>query len=221
MQRRKFLIGAGSAAVGASALVGSGAYSAMTASRDANINVVNDGSGLVALRSGTLSDVVRESDGQLMVDFTADGNAGGVNVNSRYQVGQFDYQPPGEVDPLQDEAFGGWGNPYQDAAFFIENQDSTAHNVSLTYTITGSIDGSQIYFQLQDEDDYNSGDVTDEILIPNVAGRGNTASVTLDSGEKVGVSFQVDTGDGDPGSGSVTDGSTAENLSGTLTVSSE
>ena len=66
---------------------------------------------------------------------------------------------------------------------------------------------------------FEGNDITDEILIPNVAGRDNTASVTLDAGEKVGVSFQVDTGDGDPGFGSGTDGNLSDDLSGTLSVS--
>jgi hypothetical protein len=92
--------------------------------------------------------------------------------------------------------------------------------VEVTYNIEGNINGSQIYFQLQDENDKNSNDISDEILIPNVAGRDNTATVTLSAGEKVGVSFQVDTGDGDPGFGSGINGTTSEDLSGTLNITS-
>jgi hypothetical protein len=209
----------GSLAAGGAAAMGTGAFSAMSASRDANINVVSDSSGLVALRSDTDSDVIRQTNqGELIIDFTADGNAGGVNTNSRYQVGQFSHFPPGEVDALQDEAFGGWSDPYDDAAFYVVNQDTVAHDVSLTYDVEGTIDGSQLYFQLQDEDDKASNDITDEILIPNVAGRDNTATASLSPGEKVGVSFQIDTGDGSPGFGSDTNGSPSEDLSGMLTV---
>jgi hypothetical protein len=78
----------------------------------------------------------------------------------------------------------------------------------------------QLSFQLQDAAAASNG-VTDEILTPNVTGRDDTASVTLDPGEKVGVSFQVDTGDGDPGFGAGTDGSTSEDRSGRLTISSD
>lgn len=42
MERRKFLLGAGSAAVGASAIVGSGAFSSVQADRALNLNVVTD-----------------------------------------------------------------------------------------------------------------------------------------------------------------------------------
>jgi uncharacterized cupredoxin-like copper-binding protein len=214
------MIGIGSLAAGSAAATGTGAFSAMSADRSANIDVVNDSAGLLSIVSDTPSDVVRQNDnGEIVIDFTADDNAGGINVNSRYQVGEFSHFPPGEVDALQDEAFGGWGNPYDDAAFYIQNNDSTEKEVELTYNVEGNIDGSQIYFQLQDEDDKNSNDITDEILIPNVAGRDNTAKATLSAGEKVGVSFQVDTGDGDPGFGSGTDGSTSEDLSGSMTVS--
>lgn len=221
VKRRKFVIGLGALVAGSGAALGTGAYTSASLERDSNIDVVNDASGVLALVSDTDSDVIREtSGGQLAIDFTANGNAGGVNVDSRYQVGQFSHFPPGEVDALQDEAFGSWGDPYDDAAFFVQNNDTVSHDVTLTYTVEGTISGSQLYFQLQDADDDASNDVTDEILIPNVAGRDNTASVTLDPGEKVGVSFQVDTGDGDPGFGAGTDGSTSEDLSGRLTISS-
>jgi hypothetical protein len=220
VKRRKFVIGLGALVAGSGAALGTGASVSSTMDRDANVNVVNDSAGLLALVSDTQSGVVREVNGELLIDFTADGNADGVNVNSRYQVGQFSHFPPGEVDALQDEVYGSWGDPYDDAAFYVVNNDTVSRDVTLTYTVTGNLNGSQIYFQLQDEDDDASNDVTDEILIPNVAGRDNTATVTLDAGEKVGVSFQVDTGDGNPGFGTVTDGSTSEDLSGTLTISS-
>jgi len=44
MQRRKFLIGAGSAAVGSSALIGSGAFTSVNAARDISIQVAGDAS---------------------------------------------------------------------------------------------------------------------------------------------------------------------------------
>ena len=49
MERRKFMIGIGSAAVGASALVGSSAFTSVSADRDLDIEVVNDNSAFLAM----------------------------------------------------------------------------------------------------------------------------------------------------------------------------
>lgn len=98
MQRRKFLLGASSAAIGASALVGSGAYSAMTAQRTATVNVVADDNSLVGMSPGLDSDTVKLSDnpGELVVDTSLDGSTG-VNNGSTYLFGEFE-----NIDPLDE-----------------------------------------------------------------------------------------------------------------------
>lgn len=122
-------------------------FSAMSAERQANINMVGDSAGLTALRSDTDSDVVRESgSGELVIDFTAGGSAGDVNVDSVYQVRALraPYKGPRNSP--------GYLTPRDDAAFFIVNQDSVEHEVTLEYDVQ-NIGNAQIVFQLQDEDD--------------------------------------------------------------------
>ena len=217
MERRKFVIGMGALATGSSAAVGTGAFDSMSAERGATINVVDDSNGLIALSDKTDSDVVRASGGELVIDFNPENEGTGVNVDSRYQVGRMINYPPGEAPGLLDTE----ASPvtYEEPAFSITNQDTVEHDISLNYSLNGSIGSSKIYFQLQTEEDgtapvagsgNTNGDISGEILIPNAAGRGNETTVTLGSGEYVGVSFIIEAGD-DP----------ADNLSGTLTVSAE
>jgi len=89
MERRKFLIGVGGASLGSSALVGSGAFSAMRAERSVSIDVVEDPNALVGLDSCPGSDNAMYSgineNGQLYIDISEEPNEGdGVNGNSRY-----------------------------------------------------------------------------------------------------------------------------------------
>lgn len=204
MERRKFIIGAGSlAAVGAAAM-GSGAFSAMSADREATIDVVNDADGLLALEDDHPSDVVRgTADGELVIDFTAGEQYGaeGVNVDSRYEVGETDLSD-------DDPETGPQGNP----AFFIRNQDTSTHTVTLEYTLddveaASNLD-SWLKFQTETLDDQKFG-----VEIgngPDFTATSDEASGTLDPGERTGVSIIVVTGE-----------STVDDLSGTLTVSAE
>lgn len=208
MQRRNFLIGAGSTAVGAAALVGSGAYTAMTASRNASVDVVNDASGLMALGVGNVpSDVVREENGELTIDFTAAGNAGGVNIDSRYQVGTFDTDyatvPPGAL-----ETQSGIGSDY---AFSVMNQDTITHDVRVKFEAddTGSYNGSALHFQYVPTGDFDSKLRTlDESVGNNV----EAFTMTLPSGEGYKASILVDTRDATGNPADI-------DLSGILTIS--
>jgi hypothetical protein len=89
MERRKFLLGVGGASLGTSALVGSGAFSAMRAERTVSIDVVEDPGALVGLDSCPDSDNAMYSgvngNGQLYIDISEQPNEGdGVNGDSRY-----------------------------------------------------------------------------------------------------------------------------------------
>lgn len=213
MQRRKFLIGAGALAAGSAAAMGSGAFSAMQAGRDADINVVNDASGLIALNDETPSDVIREEDGQLLIDFTADGSAGGVNVDSRYQVGV-----PGGLGFVagQAESEGFFDVPVgqpvgPDPAFLVVNQDSIIHDVTLEYEADASdVGGSELFLYFVPGVGGNSQ--AGKGLV-EVSGTNTTASYTADlsPGSGIAVVLFVDT----------RDGSTTDDLSGTLTVSAD
>lgn len=83
MERRKFLIGAGSAAVGSSALVGSGAFSFVRADRTAQIDVVNDGSAYLTLASES-EYASEDENGELTLQFNGanDQNGEGLNGNA-------------------------------------------------------------------------------------------------------------------------------------------
>jgi len=195
MERRKFLIGAGSLAAGSAAAMGTGAFSAMSAERNAGINVVADGDGLVALVDETDSDVVRETgDGELTIDFTSNGNAGGVNVGSKYQVGHFraankGFIPEGLNDQIDDTSA---------SAFSIVNQDTVAHTLNASFECEqDDIGKAEVVWQFH---------ITSRQHMMSVSGTDTSASIQEipkvnqdDSrflpGDAVDVSLLIDTSD--------------------------
>ena len=83
MERRKFLIGVGSTAVGTSALVGSGAFSSATVEdRGVDVNVADDASAYLALRA--TSPYANDGGRQLQLDFSDNGRGKGVNEDSTF-----------------------------------------------------------------------------------------------------------------------------------------
>jgi hypothetical protein len=188
----------------------------MSADRESDINVVNDAQGLIALVDDTPSDVVREENGELVIDFTAGGNAGGVNTDSYYRVGNVaNYNFVGQ-------AGGSSSDPYDDPAFYLVNNDTVEHDVTLTFTLDESpSEGSQLIIVAQDKEhkvDMNDpgayiqvGD--NQYADPNSDSTetGPYSGITLPSGGKAGVSIVVMSGED----------STGDDLSGTLTVSAD
>lgn len=90
MERRKFLIGAGSTAIGSAALIGSGAVSSQQSPRDVKVDVVSDTEGTLQFNvtHSTLENCEYAeigSDGQLRLRFDGTANSGdGLNPNSTY-----------------------------------------------------------------------------------------------------------------------------------------
>lgn len=212
MQRRKFLIGAGVLAAGGAAVTGSGAFSAMSAERDVNVDVVNDSNGLLALRVGPQmdSDVIREEDGEVKIDFTAGGSAGGVNVNSRYQVGLFDDDYDKVPGGALDVESGAMEEKY---ALAVANQDTTEHGLRVAYEAndTGDFHGAELWFQCVAYGENNDG--THAIYVTEDNGNNVDAfSNTVPSGEEYRLSLLVDTRD-------VSAAPEDVDLSGTLSVS--
>ena len=82
MERRKFMIGAGSTAIGASALVGSGAFSFVRADRDVTVNVANDANAYLGLVA--TSEYASTDGGQLVLNFAGgnDQNGNGLNADA-------------------------------------------------------------------------------------------------------------------------------------------
>lgn len=197
MKRRTLLFGVGSTAIGGGTLVGSGAFSSASMEREANIDVVNDSDGLLALVDTTESEIVRQTEaGELTIDFTA-GSGEGVNVNSEYQIGAIDDNVFSE-DPLDA------GSPQDDPAFQIVNNDTVDHEVGVEYAFENDAGSSAIYFQLE-----NSGGESAEIWWRDSGDNGLSDTITVTPGESVGVSAYIWT----------TDGEVGDDLTGALTVS--
>ena len=166
--------------------------------RQANVDVVNDSNGLLALIDSTESDIVRQTEaGALAIDFTAGGEAVGVNVNSEYQVGAID-DGTFSREPLE------VGNPQDDSAFRIRNNDTRDHEVAVEYAFENDPGSSAIYFQFENGD----GDFA-ELWWRNSSDNGLSATITVTPGQDIGVSTYIWTTDGEAG----------DDLTGALTVS--
>lgn len=207
MQRRKFLIGAGALAAGSAAAMGTGAFSAMSADRDADIDVVSDSEGLVTLRAGPDPSVFQDGAGELAIDLSP-----GINVDSRYQIGYPKNILGGDFgDALVADAPDGQPFPeyeLSEAAFQVVNEDTVDHEVALTYEATDPGD-SIIWFE-----PVPSNGTSGNADVIEVTGGSNPDSMpgkTVNPGELLGVTILIDT----------RDGSTSDDLSGTLTVSAE
>jgi len=139
--RRKFLAGVGALASGSAAAVGTGAFTSASAERDANINVVADSNGLMELSSVTSGDLVREENGELLIDFTSGQDASGVNLNSEYEVGDPNF------------GSGNVSNP----AFLLQNNSDNDVDLTITYTVDSLSDiqtnGSFLTIHAEDRED--------------------------------------------------------------------
>ena len=215
MQRRKFLATVGSLAAGSAAAMGTGAFTQMSATRNANINVVNDSAGLIALKDDTPNDVVRQEGGELVIDFDPADNGAGVNVDSYYRVGNianYNFLRPGA--DLTASA-----DPYDDPAFYIVNNSNNERNVKLEFTLDDPSESTLIIVAQDEEHKNDMNDPGAYIEVGDSDGDGHGISdstetgpysgITLPSGGKAGVSIAV-----------FADGDTADDLSGTLRVSS-
>jgi hypothetical protein len=218
MQRRNFLIGLGSLAIASTAALGTGASVQSSAARSGGIDVVNDSAGLLAFQVGpnTNGGVVLEdpASGQLGIDFTAGGGAGGVNVNSKYQIGSLFGVP--EADNLSS------GNsPTTNPGFMIVNNDTVPRRVSLAFDVADktTLAGSELILQARPSTDGLVSDAEPTKTMRLTSGNDNDSFAFDDSGsrddrlepgEYIGVSLIVDT------TAAVDD---AEDLSGTMTIS--
>ena len=213
MQRRKFLIGVGSLAAGSAAAMGTGAFTAMSATRDANIDVVTDSNGLIGLVDTTDSDVVRTTDNdELTIDFTADGSAGGVNGDSQYQVGYIrsankNFIPNGLNDQIDDT---------DATAFEIVNNDTQAHTLNASYECNADdIGNASVFWQFhvktrQHQMEVSGSNTSASIQeVPKV----NQDDSRFLPGDSIDVSLLVDTT-------GVTQDPDDLDLSGTLTIES-
>ncbi|WP_416838125.1 hypothetical protein [Haloferax sp. DFSO52] len=128
MQRRKFIVGLASLTAGASAAVGTGAFSNATIpDRAVTVNVETDDNATIALVPGADPDISLVN-GQLAMDLTG-SNGEGVNINSLYTWGD-------HTDPANDYAFKIVNNDeseYDDVVFKYELDDDSWVDNATTY----------------------------------------------------------------------------------------
>ncbi|MFD1641404.1 DUF1102 domain-containing protein [Halohasta litorea] len=163
MQRRKFVVGVGSLAASGAAAMGTGAFTSVTASRNVDVAVANDSAAYLGLSS---------TGGANEEYVTDDGSSGTLSI---------------DLDAGQSVAGGGDGvNPNAlteiDHLFQITNQGTQSVDVSLSKSgdntdLIGfyAVDSSSV------SDPYSNGTQL------------GSDSVTLDAGESVVVSLQIDT----------------------------
>ncbi|MFB6252667.1 MAG: hypothetical protein ABEI27_13470 [Halobellus sp.] len=230
MQRRKFLIGMGSLAASGAAAIGTGAFSTVQASRNVSANVAADDQALLALRDKTNGEIVRQnSSDQLVIDFTANGRASGINPDAVHQIGTFgSFSGKGEIKSEPNGA-------YTDPAFNIVNQTSQAQEVEMSFD--GKANNCLLAMQIDrgapDDTGRDTLVAADDDTSVSADNRNDTdadgvteayreqASVSLPSGDRAGVAILVNTKryrlPGNVDADAPADASA--DLSGTLTIS--
>ena len=179
MQRRKFILAAGSTAIGASAVIGSGAFTSVEADRDINVDVVGDDSAFLQIEPANTSngDAYAEQTGDTVeLNFdgaanTPQGNATGINERAftRFEdvitvsnqgtqdvaIGvdflDSDGSPAGEGGSQQSQAAVGVGGPV-----LRLNEGGPNHVLS-----PGDSVNIGVFFNLFKEDDYS--DIVEDI----------------------------------------------------------
>jgi|GEM_PF-6568574 len=183
MNRRRFLLGTSLALSGSALTSGVGAFTASTMARSADVSVVDDTNGLIALVPNPDFEAVGIEDGELHF-------APEVNVDSVYQFGAFveggtDPSPPTfelVTAPAPSDRSGESGLR---SAFAIVNNTSDTAAVDCEVAFTGGDDAdTEVYFQFHDE-----GAQTGSLLTAD--GGGRTLDYTLSPGDHVGASFLV------------------------------
>ena len=167
MERRKFVIGLGSLAAGGAAATGTGAFTAATVPRQADIGVQNDSNAYLQLRAGGARGVGervgKDGDGELYIDFDEDAGGSGVNDDSRYQLGAmndtatgdsiafeslFDSdsfpKAKGDGEPL---ATAGVSPPVDQSAFVLSNQSGQTLDIEIGLNTSSSNTNATVYLQ--------------------------------------------------------------------------
>lgn len=195
MNRRQVIYGFGAAASGAALSVGTGAFGAAELSeRQTNVVVTNDDESLIALDPNEDIGGVRLESGELVIDLEDPG----VNRNSIYQFGYFATE--GENIQIDHDGFPlrkknpSNGNDFS-SAFVVRNQTEGPRTVSLDLDVkTDESEPGDTEFVFEA---HNSGN-TDTLQYPD-SDKLNLEVDPLGVGEAFGVSFLVDTRDGDLG----------------------
>ena len=199
MERRKFLIGAGSAAVGTSALVGSGAFTSVSAERTAKINVAGDSSSLLGLDASSGKNsayATQTSSGEVLVELDNSDNvysdADGVNPDALTKIFEtFEIKnngtqnvavwvPPESVTP---SSVGAADGDY--SGFYIDPQLSNRPNGGFE----GPVSATVVYYQSGGEANFTDAA---ERAFDQEGGRWN---YVLRPGESMDFGFHIDSED--------------------------
>ena len=149
--------------------IGASAFTAATVERSANVDVVADNNGLLALTDGDSGNLVSQdgSTEQLGIDLES-GTAAGANPNATFELG----------NPAA---------PTTSNAFTIENQDAEQHQINVEYTGADTNSEDNLLFEIYDSTGTSVGTVTEE---------GTTASFTAPATDTFYTVVTVDTGGG-------------------------
>jgi hypothetical protein len=224
MQRRKFLIGMGSLAVGTGAVFGTSANNNFNVNdRSMSVNVVADGgSGVIGLLDRTSGDIVNTNGNkELEIDFVEYGASEGVPKDAVIELGE-------TGNPIRNAIP---SNSYssslgENAAFGVANY-AAGQNLEFEFSFTAGSgfnindNGSEMYIRYRTA---GNGDKGTAIVADETASAGDTLftksiSDQMSPGEAIEFAVVVNTG-GEETSG--TDGSEVslnENLSGQLSFS--
>lgn len=221
-------MGMGGLAAGSGALVGSGAFTSVSADRNVSVNVTGDNTAFLRLTpvvhkivEADPATVYQTDDGLLTVDVTQ-GGADGVNPDAATWIGteHWDDQNRGWVDEDDDNI--DWINDHTytpRAAFGVENRGTQEYELTFKYEYSGDPGGSEIRFHIYDgaaptfgdsgnprPREYGTLTASNDVTVP--AGEGD-ASFAL--GKRIFSSIEVDTVDQD----------SSGDLSGNLTIRAE
>lgn len=201
MRRRKFILGFGGVAAGASAAFGTGAFTAAQVNeRQADIAVVNDADGLVGLVPNPQVSGVHDDGGELTIDLSDPG----INQNSIYQFGFFVEDSEAEsIESLSDSSL-----PFRTVEPSIRDDDDEFGSAFLIANQTGNTHDFRIWYELNtiiEDDDGNETVNSDEfetefwfevhkdgeqqILFNEPTDDEQEETVQLGPGEAIGVSF--------------------------------
>jgi hypothetical protein len=170
MERRKFLIGAGSAAIGSSALIGSGAFSNMEANREFDIAVAGDENAFLRLSASSDTDYVAETNKDIIKFYFGDeadsqGDISGTGLNNRA------------------------GTEVNDA-FTIENQSDRELYVWMPGPNPTSPGAQSVEFVANDTDITFPEDASKDIPTQSLDVTDTTGAITLGTGDTASVDLR-------------------------------
>jgi hypothetical protein len=153
----------------AAASFGATAFTSATVERQANVDIVNDNAGLLALTDGNSGNLVfQDANGQLAIDFEK-GTATGANVNATFELGN-------PADPSSSQAFN------------ITNQDAESHQINVSYDEVDDNNNENLNISVYKD----NGDFVD-----SATEEGESAIINANAGQNFNVVITVDTGGGD------------------------